>query len=82
MVLTTPFGKWLDAGCPDDFEYDGMRVDAQWVIVVEHEAIADSRPGSQPTDLEDEDCDRLSTPRGSTNVDAIEYLSGVRPHIP
>ena len=79
MVLTAPFRRWLDAGCPDEFDYDGMKVDAQWIIGVEYDAIVESRPGSQPVALADEDCDRLGIPRGSTNADAIQRLSGTDP---
>jgi hypothetical protein len=76
MVLTVPFRRWLDADCPDEFDYDGMKVDAQWVIGIEYESIIENR---QPTVLADGDCDRLRIPRGSSNADAIQKLSGTNP---
>jgi hypothetical protein len=79
MVLSVPFRRWLDAGCPDEFDYDGMEVDAQWVIGIEYDSIVESRPGSQTVVLDDVDCERLGIPRGSTNADAIQRLSGANP---
>ncbi|MFL5959411.1 MAG: hypothetical protein ACJ75G_03965 [Gaiellaceae bacterium] len=79
MVLSMPFRRWLDAGCPEEFDYDGMSVDAQWVIGIEYESIVESRPGSQPVVLTDADCKRLGIPSGSTTADAIQKLSGNNP---
>ena len=56
-----------------------MKVDAQWVSGIEYESIVEARPGSQTVILADADCERLGIPRGSSNADAIEKLSGFNP---
>lgn len=70
MVLTVPFERWLAAGCPDEYDYDGMQVDADWIISVEHESIHE---GGESV-LDDNACEQLGLPLGSTNVDAIREL--------
>jgi hypothetical protein len=70
MAATIPFDRWIASGCPDEFDYDGMAVDADWVLSVEYEAIHESGP----IRLDDAECDRLGLPHGSTNAEAVEHL--------
>ena len=68
MTATIPFGRWLDLGCPDTFDYDGLDLTAGQALSYEVEAIEDGIP---PQVLSDTHCDALRIPRGSTNADAV-----------
>lgn len=70
MSATEPFRHWVAAGCPDDFDYQGMKVDADWVISVEYEAIHEAGP----TILDATECQQLGLPLNSTNEEAIRQL--------
>jgi hypothetical protein len=70
MSATEPFRQWLAAGCPDEFDYEGMPVDADWVISVEYEAVYEAGPSI----LESHECEGLGLPDNSTNEEAIREL--------
>jgi hypothetical protein len=64
-LLTVPFRRWLEAGCPDEFGYDGMLVDADWILTIEDESISEGGL----TVLDDATCAQLDLSSGSTNAD-------------
>ena len=68
MTATVPFRIWLDLGCPEAFDYDGLDLTASEAVSYEDEAIEDGIP---PQVISDAHCDLLGIPRGSTNVDAV-----------
>jgi hypothetical protein len=70
MVLTVPFRRWLEAGCPDEYDYDGMLMDADHILATEYDAISEGGL----TVLDGSQCAKLGLPPGSTNVDAIREL--------
>jgi hypothetical protein len=70
MVLTVPFTRWLAAGCPDEYDYEGMPVDADWILAIEDESVRDGGL----TVLDNDQCKQLGLPSGSTNADAVREL--------
>ena len=68
MTATIPFGLWVDLGCPESFDYDGLELTAQDALGYEVEAVEDGIP---PQVLSDAHCDLLGIPHGSSNIDAI-----------
>jgi hypothetical protein len=70
MVLSRPFEIWLAAGCPPEWDFDGIPVDRDWTIGIEFESISDDGP----TALNDTQCAQAGVPKGSSNIDAIEAI--------
>jgi hypothetical protein len=75
MSASVPFRLWIEAGCPDTYDYDGMHVTADDIIGYEYDAIGAAGAAM----LEDDECEKLGIPVGSSNEMAIQHIRQTRP---
>lgn len=75
MSASVPFRLWIQAGCPETYDYDGMHLTVDDIIGYEYDAIHETGASV----LEDEECERLGIPVGSTNESAVKILRASRP---
>jgi hypothetical protein len=70
MCETRPFRLSIAQGCPDAFDWDGRKTEADEALM--HECDAIYEVGPHP--LEDWECEKLGMPLGTTNEDAHRKL--------
>ena len=75
MSASVPFRLWIQAGCPDTYNFDGLQLTADDIIGYEYDAIHEAGA----TVLEEDECQRLGLPLGSTNESAIQVIRANRP---